>query len=148
MVPRTDLTLYDRHGRPRVAVEVRHRRGTTSDWAAKLRRNLLAHGDLAAADYFLMVTPDRFYLWQGAGTALEAIPPTYDGESRSFFAPYLERAGIDPETVSRPAFELTVAAWLGDLMRAGRDAQIPERLEGSDLLAAIRDGRLKYDLAA
>jgi hypothetical protein len=31
--------------------------------AVQFRRNILAHGTFPSAPYFLMVFPDKFYLW-------------------------------------------------------------------------------------
>ena len=62
MTSSADLTLYDRDGRLIAVAEVKNKQGTSREWAAKLRRNILAHGRHYNADFFLLVTPDRLYI--------------------------------------------------------------------------------------
>ena len=47
-----DLALYDHDGRLTAVAEVKNKQGTSREWAAKLRRNLLAHGGHYKADFF------------------------------------------------------------------------------------------------
>ena len=44
MYARADLALYEPGGRPVALAEVKNKRGTSREWAAKTRRNLLALG--------------------------------------------------------------------------------------------------------
>ncbi len=96
MSPRADLALYDRDGQLTVAVEVKNKLGTSAEWAAKLRRNLLAHGGFYGGSFFLLVTPDRVYLWKGAGAEPDLSPPPYEIDATPLFASYFTRAGALP----------------------------------------------------
>lgn len=150
MLERTDLV--NRDGQLMAVVEVKTRRRTSTDWAAQLRRNLLAHGYFPRARYFLLVTPDRLYLWKGNGTQPKVVQPTYEIDARPIFAPYFERAGMDPQEVSGPAFELVVAAWLSDLVQSEASPETlepaPDQLRDSGILEAVRAGRVEYGMAA
>ena len=147
-----DLTLYDRDGQLIAAAEVKNKQGTSRDWAAKLRRNILAHGKQCSADFFLLVTPDRLYIWKSAGAAPTLIQPTYELDARPIFAPYFERAGVKPNDISGHAFELVVAAWLGDLVRSEEPREAltngQRLLAESGFLTAAKDGRIAYEEAA
>ena len=150
MLSRADLALYDRTGQLIAIAEVKNKLGTSCEWAAQLRRNILAHGGYYSADFFLLVMPDRLYLWKNAGTAPTLTPPTYEVDTQPLFAPYFKSAGVDPRHVSGHAFELVVAAWLGDLVRSGEK---PEKLANgqnwlveSGFLTAVRDGRIEYEV--
>ena len=147
-----DLTLYDRDGRLIAVAEVKNKQGTSCEWAAKLRRNILAHGGRYNADFFLLVTPDRLYIWKNAGTAPTLIQPTYELDARPIFAPYFERVGVKPGDISGHAFELVVAAWLGDLVRSEKQREAltdgQRLLAESGFLTAARDGRIAYEEAA
>ena len=145
----SDLALYDRSGRLTAVAEIKNRLGTSDEWAARTRRNILAHGGFCNADFFLLITPDRLYLWKDAGTEPAEVPPTYVTDTQSEFEPYFERAGVDPHSVSGAAFELLVAAWLVDVIRseeAGEEhADDPSWLVGSGFRAAVQDGGIRFE---
>ena len=152
MFPRADLTLYNRDGQLIAVVEVKNKLGTSALWAAQLRSNILAHGGFQNVPYFLLITPDRIYLWKDAGTDPVTISPTCEKAAQDIFSPYFDKSAIEPSEVSGAAFELIVAAWLENLVRA---ANKPEELTGEadwlaapGLLSAIQDGRLEYEVAA
>ncbi len=152
MSPLVDLAMFSSDGRLTAVAEVKNRWGTSGAWAAQLRRNILAHGGFPATDFFLMVTPDRLYLWERSGTQPDVVEPAHEIDARPIFAPYFERSGVDPRRVSGSAFELVVDAWLADLMRydSPHANEIAERngLSDSGFPAAIRDGRIEYEAAA
>jgi len=147
-----DLVVYDRNGQLKVIVEVKNKTGTSSEWAAKLRRNILAHGGVPEVDFYLIATPDRLYLWKGAGNEPIPIQPAYEADPRPIFKHYFDRARLDPTDVSGPVFEMVVASWLGDIMRFDEQAQKlanDERwLVESGFLDAIKDGRIGYEVTA
>ena len=152
MVACADIALYDRGGRLTAVAEIKNRYGTSREWAARTRRNILAHGASCSADYFLLVTPDRLYLWKDAGTDPVRIPPTFEADTQSEFAPYFEKAGLDPRDISGHAFELLVSAWLGDVIRS---EGTPEKFGGdrswlakSGFHTAVKDGRIKFEATA
>jgi hypothetical protein len=142
-----DLALRSRLGQLMVAVEIKNLWDTSSEWAAELRRNILAHGNFPHTQYFLLVTPDRLYLWKDGGVEPVAIAPSYESDAQPVFGGYIERSGLDPSDISRPAFELVVSSWLADLIRSD---ETPESswMATSGFLDAIRAGRIEYDLAA
>jgi hypothetical protein len=147
-----DLALYDRDGQLIAVVEVKNKQGTSREWAAKFRRNMLVHGGYYKADFFLLVTPDRLYIWKNAGTTPTLVEPTYELDAQPLFAPYFERAGVNPSDISGQAFELVVAAWLGDLVRSEEPREAltngQRLLAESGFLTAVRDGRITYEEAA
>ncbi len=149
MSTRADLALYSSHSRLIAIVEIKSKIGTSLTWAAMTRRNILAHGDIDGVDFFLLVTPDRLYMWKDAGTKPVPVPPTHKADTTAEFAPYFESSGVSPESVSGHAFELVVGAWLGDVMRSARRANentdTLRRLVESGLLTAVKDGHLEYE---
>ena len=99
MYVRADLALYDPGGRLVALAEIKNKRGTSREWAAQTRRNILALGGFHDADFFLLVTPDRLYLWKNAGTDPVGIPPSYEADAEAIFASYFAGAGVDPRSV-------------------------------------------------
>jgi hypothetical protein len=149
---RVDFALYNQSGRLAAVIEVKNKMGTSREWASKLRRNMFAHGEGYNADFFLLVMPDRLYLWKNAAATPLLAPPTYEIDARSLFAPYFEKAGVNADDISGYAFELVVAAWLGDLVRSEEQTEKLTNeqrwLVESGFLAAVRDGRVAYEEAA
>lgn len=148
MTLRADLSLYDADGRLTAVAEVKNRVGTSGKWAAQTRRNLIAHGLDRRSDFFLLITPDRLYIWKHASHKPVEVPPTYEAEMGTTFAPYFEGAGIVPNEISGQAFELVVAAWLGDLARRtdktdGNGEQ--DWLEQSGFREAIQHGHFELE---
>lgn len=144
-----DLALYDRSGRLAAIAEVKNKLGTSREWAARTRRNILAHGHGYSADFFLLVTPDRVYVWKGADTEPVPAPPTYEADTGPGFAPYFERAGLDPHDVSGQAFELLVGAWLSDVIRSeeamGKPSDDQNWLAKSGFRNAVKGGHVEYE---
>ena len=147
MALRADLSLYDANGRLTALAEVKNRTGTSGQWAAKTRRNLLAHGYGWGTGFFLLVTPDRLYAWKDAGDDPVEVPPMYESDIATTFATYLNDAGLPPGQVSGPAFELVVAAWLGDLMRSSAAAENADQtwLDESGFREAVKNGHVELE---
>ena len=149
MSARADLALYNSHGRLTAIVEIKSKMRTSIEWAKFTRRNILAHWDIDGVDFFLLVTPDRLYLWKDAGTRLGPVPPTHKADTTAEFAPYFKGAGVSPKSITGHAFELVVGAWLGDVMRSARRARentdTLHALDESGLLTEVRDGRIEYE---
>ncbi len=144
-----DLALYDARGRLTAIAEVKNRLGTSPEWAARTRRNILAHGGQWKSDFFLLITPDRLYVWKDAGNDPIESPPNHIADLRPTFAPYFDNVGLNPRNVSGEAFELLVAAWLSDLTRLSRAskdrASHQDWLDESGFSTAVRDGRIEYE---
>lgn len=121
-----DLAVYNRKGQLSVVAEVKNIHGTSTDWATQMRRNLLAHAGPYDADYFLLITPDRIYLWKNAATTPTLIPPDCEIDAVPVFASYFDRSRVDPNSVSSQAFELIASAWLSDLV----SNRLPSQLHG------------------
>lgn len=105
-----DIAAYDRKKQLMLAVEVKNKLGTSSDWAAQLRRNILAHGTYSFPPYFLLALPDRFYLWNESQKPPELSEPTYSIDARPILQPYFEQVGVEFGKLSGESFELLVAA--------------------------------------
>jgi hypothetical protein len=140
-----DFTVYDDAGRPRATVEAKRSLGTDAAWAAQLRRNWLARGLIPAADVFVLVLPDRLYMWHGSPPA--GALPDVDVDARPLFAPYFQRVDTTPGRIYPEAFDMLVAWWLEDLASPTatdeRRATIPPQLRD-----AIAGGHIVSSAAA
>lgn len=147
-----DLSVDGRDGQLALVVEVKRKTNVSLDWAVGLRRNILAHGTFPKAPYFLMVFPDKFYLWSNAEAYQDQSEPTYIVDASPILQPYLERAGVTAEQISGESLELIVAAWLGEIIHVD---QAPDTIDDSQkwlfesgLYAAITGGEFEHEAAA
>ncbi|MDM8515012.1 hypothetical protein QUF76_02345 [Desulfobacterales bacterium HSG16] len=129
---------------------MKNKSGTSSDWAAKMRRNILAHGLIPSATLFLLALPDHFYLWKNVGMISGEIPPTYDINPEPFLKPYYDRIGISPEGLSGISFELIVFSWLNELKLTDTiPSHLPRKLQDwlfeSGFFEAIQDGQIESE---
>ena len=149
MYTHADLALFNSHGQLIAIVEIKSKIGTSRKWATLTRRNIVAHGNIGDAPYFLLVTPDRLYIWKEAGADPTPIEPTHEADTTAELAPYFLSSGVNPAGVSGHAFELIVGAWFGDVMRSDRRSEESTDalhwLVKSGLSAAVQDGRVEYE---
>ena len=151
MDSRLDLAVYNHDDELVLIVEVKTKLDASREWATRLRRNILAHGILPSAKFFLLALPDRFYLWKDAGNNLAEIEPTYTIDARPILAPYFEQAGVAPDQISGVSFELIVSSWLSELVHSDKvpegDGAARNWLIESGLYNAVVGGRLAHEVA-
>jgi len=149
---RWDLSVDNRNGQLTLVVDIKRKINVSPEWAAKLRQNIFAHGTFAKAPYFLMVFPDKFYLWSNAEAYQDQSKPTYTINASPILQPYFERAGVAAEQISEASLELIVTSWLGEIIHS---ELLPESIDASQqwlidsgLYAALVGGRLEYEATA
>lgn len=147
---RVDLVAYDRNGQIALIVEVKKKLGTSSEWAAMLRRNMVAHGALPDAKFFLFALPDRFYIWKNVASRPELVRPTFEIDPQPLLQPYFDKVGVTLEKMSGRSFELIIAAWLGDLLHLEATPEGEDKQKGwiveSGLFEAIHRGHLDHEV--
>jgi hypothetical protein len=153
MSTKPEFVVYDRDGQRVAIVDVRTRRGTSTDWATQLRRNLQEFEPVVwRAPFFLIATPDRIYLWKDAwrepGPESKPLPPDLELDGVEVFGPYLEKTRSKLEDLSGPGFELVVMSWLQDLVHPIPGLYPHAALDARDLGEAVRDGRIDFPAAA
>ena len=146
-----DYTIYDSGGQLAAVVEVKSTQGTSVEWAAEFRRNLLSHGGESRPTFFLIVTPDCIYIWKNAGIIPRIVAPDFAVDARPVFQPYFDAARLDASRVGGFAFEMIVSSWLTNLALV-RDpvAELPshERVFiESGFVDAIRRGKVEHEVA-
>lgn len=148
MAMRPDIVVYSPDGEPRLIVEIKRHVGASEEWARTLRRNLLVHGVLPAAKYFLLALPDRFFLWKDGDDDPEAMP--HFTASTQVLKPYL--GDWKPEGLTDESLQLVIKSWLSDLAHGQlTPEEVPDHLQWilySGLYDSIRDGRVDRPSAA
>ena len=142
-----DLVAYDKLGQPLLVAEVKSARGTTVQWAARFRTNLLEHGTLPNAPFFLIATPEHLYFWRQERSMSKEEPPQFTLDATQALKPYFERFHQTPENASGQALELILFSWLLDLSHPGPSVakQDPSLswLAESGLLNALGSARIE-----
>lgn len=147
-----DILAFDKNGQLALIAEVKSKRGTSDEWAAKMRRNMYAHGLLPNAPFFLLALPDKFYLWKNADRTSEVLEPTQKVDPRPFLQPYYEKSGISADDLTGKSFEHIVTSWLNQVLRAKNPQDLSngnqEWVIKSGLFDKLAGGRLELEAAA
>ena len=147
---RADLAIYNKNGQLALVVEAKNKLNTSSSWAAKMRRNMLAHGLMPNTRFFLLALPDHFYLWKDAGVVPEIVPPDYEIDPKSFLHSYYDGAEMPLNSLTGENFELVISSWLSKLLQTDilpPELQDQEWLVKSGLFDAIKHGHLAAEVA-
>ena len=135
--------------RVKIRTRKRLRRGTSEQWAAGLRRNILSHGLLPLSKYFLIATPERLYLWNQEHLDRADAAPEYTSDAAKEFQPWFRRLSLEPSNIGPEAFKLLVDAWLNGIALSGeginQDVEAPllAELTGSLQQARIEMNRIQ-----
>lgn len=138
---RPDISVL-KDGQTLLVVEVKGRTGTSEEWAAEFRRNILEHHPGPTPPFFLLATPDRFYLWKRASRT-RLVKPDFAVDPKKFLQPYYPEGKSAGHSISEFTLQLVVGNWLRELTYNGAhvngDAQW---LTNSGLLDSIHGGRV------
>lgn len=144
-----DIVVYAPDSSPQLVVEVKNRSGASADWAARMLRNLLVHGMILDAPYYMLALPDVFYLWKNV--AREGGEPDFEIDATEALASYVDEQSFSPDAISEYGLELLVSSWLTDLVEPKSREEISPRLFwlfDSGLYDAIKGGRVATEVAA
>lgn len=141
---RVDLIGYDANGQVVLLGEVKTRLGTTEEWAAQFRRNLLAHGGLPQARFFLIGTPDHLYFWDQERNSVGSLPD-FRIDTEQDLSDYFAKWNQPPTRITNEGLKLLIQTWLGDMVSSGKAADDSNLkwLSDSGLISTLRQGRLE-----
>jgi hypothetical protein len=148
-INRVDIAVYSKDNTLQLVAEVKNRPHATTEWAAAMRRNLVAHLSLPESPFFLLALPDRFYLWRDIAAPLIAIPPDYDIDAVPLLAPYVGNNRQSLISISEYGLALAVSSWLTSLINSHIDKEQmkPDQawLLDSGLYHAIKGGAIRTE---
>jgi hypothetical protein len=125
-------------------VEAKNTPAPSREWAGRYLRNLFAHADLPATEFFLLALRDHLYLWRHPKR--EARPPDFEGDTATALEPYLR--GLQLGTLNERSFELIIHAWLSDLVSGSAESEGLKWLKDSGLSDLVRNGTIRTQIAA
>jgi hypothetical protein len=134
-----DLVIKTAEGQPIAVVEVKSRKNLSRDVVSEIRNNMLARGLPARIPYFLLLSPDKGYLWVGEKQGDPDLPSVYEFPMDKVIARYSPK---EPgQRLFGSELELLVLQWLTHLSLNPQEAnEEPERtLERAGFNDAIKD---------
>lgn len=146
-----DLLAFGPGGDIVLVGQVKSRLGTSEAWARGFRRNMLAHGTIPRAPFFLIATPERLYLWKQDQPDQNDRPPEFTLDTRKEFQHYLGNSTRIFQSMGDGALELIVSSWLTEV--AGRNPQQVKNdpstrwLSDSGLLRTLEEARFEMNPA-
>lgn len=146
-----DFIAYDPKGQIILVGEVKSRAGTSEKWATGFRRNMLAHGTVPDAPFFLIVTPERLYFWKQDQSEHNDSPPEFTFDTRKEFKHYFADSDKTPGIVGEQALEFLVLSWLKEIARRSPERVTNEPsmrwLADSGLLKSLEEAHFESNLA-
>jgi len=125
-------------------VEARKTPAPSPEWATRFLRNIFTK--IPPTEYFLLASQHHLYLWHRP--APEPGSPDFEADTASELQTYLSRLNRPLDTLSKNSFEILIQAWLEDLV----DGIVPESgnpwLVDSGLADSVRNGYVRFSLAA
>ncbi len=138
-----DLAVLDSFQRLVLTIETKKKFGVSEEWAAETRRNLVVHGFYPLVTYFLLVTPEKFFLWTQDSNTLDETLPDFAADATETLKPYLKELGFNIKQIDSRTFEDVVAHWLKyDVIYLMNKKKLPEWLVNSGLAEKIVNGTL------
>jgi len=139
--PTADLMVYDSYGELVALVVTTTQEETTVRWAIRERARNLAWRPHPTTRFYLIVAPERVYVWKDVPVIARRANPTLVGDIPRRLLRGWDVAGIHP--LYRDSCIASVREWLTDL-QAQRpympEELIPEWIREVGLIDAILDG--------
>ncbi|HVB23646.1 MAG TPA: hypothetical protein VNG51_17040 [Ktedonobacteraceae bacterium] len=111
---RPDFLIRNAQGYPIAVVEVKNRQNLSPDVAKKLRSNMVARGVPSQVPYFLLLSQDVGFLWNGTKQDNPDALPSYEFPMNKIVSRYFKDSS--EKRLYGEVFELLVLQWLNDLM--------------------------------
>lgn len=147
-----DLAVYGVDHKLKLLVEIKNKVGASLNWAAEMRRNLLAHSVIGPSPFFLLALSDSFHLWKNAETVNWQSLPDYSVPAEEVLSELLKGSSISLEKISGYGLEMLVSSWLTLVMISDLtpETALPAQqwMFESGLYQAIHDGSIITQAAA
>jgi hypothetical protein len=139
--PTADLMVYDSYGQLVALVVTTTQEETTVRWAIRERARALAWRPHPTTRFYLIVAPERVYVWKDVPVTAKRANPTLVGDIPRRLLRGWDVAGTYP--LYRDSCIVSVRQWLTDLQEQRPympEELIPEWVREVGLIDAILDG--------
>lgn len=110
---KADILIRSTQGYPIAVVEIKNRQQLSPDVAKELRRNMVARGVPSHVPYFLLLSQDVGFLWNGTKQENPEAFPSYEFPMDKIVTRYFKEGA--EKRLYGEVFELLVLQWLNDL---------------------------------
>ena len=152
MLKQADIVIYSPDNRLQLVAEVKGKAGATSEWAVQMRRNLKAHSAIPPTRFFLLATPERFYIWKNGSESPDEAEPDEVVDARPIFDSYIKNTQISRDQISDSGLELILTSWLSSLVNSKLSREsVPASQKwifDSGLYEAIRHGSIETEASS
>jgi hypothetical protein len=108
---------------------------------------LLVHSAIPNTPFFFVAFPDNFYLWKEEKLGSFDKSADYDLDANEIIKNYAEKVHTSPQEMSPQEFDILVADWLKDLVKAKSSKDSLKWATKSGLYHAIKDGSVAIEVA-
>lgn len=136
MTIRPDLLVRRQDGKPVALIEIKNSLNLSRDVATEMRRNLLDYGLQPNAPYFMLLSQDTGFLWNGVDEDGAEAQPKYEFPMDTIVARYLRTPNSNMR-LGGSQLELLVLQWLLDLTNGSQ--QVTDEPEKSLALSGLLD---------
>ena len=137
MVRRVDIAVYSSGHKLILIGEIKASSSFSGEWAAKMRRNLLAHSLIPKSPFFMIVSHEKIFLW--VDQAAEDVLPQFTADTHSILSQYFQSSRTKPKNATEYSLEIAVASWLSDIISSPR----PDKSECLKLKIVYESGLFK-----
>jgi hypothetical protein len=138
-----DLAVLDHFQRLILTVEAKKKFGATEKWATELRKDFVINGFYPISTYFLLATPEKFFLWTKENNTFDETLPDFVADATKILQSHLDELGFNIRQIGSRTFENVVAHWLRyDVIYATDRKNLPEWIVKSGLADSIAKGTL------
>ncbi|QYF94649.1 hypothetical protein KY495_05485 [Massilia sp. PAMC28688] len=148
MPSQPDIVVYSPDRQLQLVVECKRMPNSDPRWAAELHRNLLEHKAVPPSPFFLLVLPDKLYLWSSKQKKASYLPD-FQAETSSALRRYLPEQSI--RGMTDLGLEMAVRIWLNDMTNTSVSTDqgtLQSWAVDSGLFDAIRRGTVETEAAA
>jgi hypothetical protein len=144
-----DIAVFSKDKRPVLTVEVKDTSAyTTPESAAGVRRNLIMHGLLPKASFFMLATPVQLHLWPvSAGPEAR---PAFTAAARSVLDHYASHRPDGSTRRGGGALEIVIFSWLSNIVSGIRspsaDSDADRMLLESGVYKQIQGGTADFEV--
>lgn len=95
-----DIAVFNKQNNLVLLVEIKNNIGTSKSWAVTRYDKLLSYNSIPEVPYFILMLPDKAYLWKSDRGHYERNTPVHTFNTYKILEPYLDLSGLELSDIS------------------------------------------------